>query len=147
MASMALPTDAEGQPLLWDLDNTGQGASLLSDLVTTGETEWLDPGTGREERTIYTPISPMCFNNSNDSPSHSIPPINLADCETSSMTFLSGYKQHWVPFAPLGLTAEEDFGISSYAPQQAWIDQEEEAEEGDEGISEFFLGGWVVQIL
>lgn len=148
MASMSLPTDAEGQPLLWDLDSTGQGASLLSDLVTTGETEWLDPGTGREEeRTIYTPISPMCFNNSNDSPSHSIPPINLADCETSSMTFLSGYKQHWVPFAPLGLTAEEDFGISSYAPQQAWIDQEEEAEEGDEGISEFFLGGWVVQIL
>uniref|UniRef100_A0A674DM13 Uncharacterized LOC115177124 n=1 Tax=Salmo trutta TaxID=8032 RepID=A0A674DM13_SALTR len=146
MASMALPTDAEGQPLLWDLDNTGQGASLLSDLVTTGETEWLDPGTGREERTIYTPISPMCFNNSNDSPSHSIPPINLADCETSSMTFLPGYKQHWVPLAPQGLTAEDNFVISSYAPQQAWIDQEEE-EGGDERGSEFFLGGWVVQIL
>uniref|UniRef100_A0A4W5MQZ2 Interferon/interleukin receptor domain-containing protein n=1 Tax=Hucho hucho TaxID=62062 RepID=A0A4W5MQZ2_9TELE len=139
MASMALPTDAEGQPLLWDLDSNGQGTSLLSDLVTTGETEWLDPGTGREEeRTIYTPISPMCFNNSNDSPSHSMPPINLADCETSSMTFLSGYKQHWVPLAPLGLTAEDNFGISSYAPQQ---------EGGDEIISEFFLGGWVVQIL
>uniref|UniRef100_A0A8C7TAS0 Fibronectin type-III domain-containing protein n=1 Tax=Oncorhynchus mykiss TaxID=8022 RepID=A0A8C7TAS0_ONCMY len=152
MASMALPTDAEGQPLLRDLDSTGQGASLLSDLVTTGETEYLDPGTGREEeRTIYTPISPMCFNNSNDSPSHSIPPINLADCETSSMTFLSGYKQHWVPLAPLGLTAEDNFGISSYAPQQAWIDQEEEVEKGEEGgderIREFFLGGWVVQIL
>ncbi|XP_055760121.1 uncharacterized protein LOC129837737 [Salvelinus fontinalis] len=151
MASMALPTDAEGQSLLWDLDNTGQGASLLSDLVTTGETEWLDPGTGREEeRTIYTPISPMCFNNSNDSPSHSIPPINLADCETSSMTFLSGYKQHWVPLAPQVLTAEDNFVISSYAPQQAWIDQEEEEEGeegGDERGSEFFLGGWVVQIL
>ncbi|XP_052345376.1 uncharacterized protein LOC118364302 isoform X2 [Oncorhynchus keta] len=132
--------------------STGQGASLLSDLVTTGETEWLGPGTGREEeRTIYTQISPLCFNNSNDSPSHSIPPINLADCETSSMTFLSGYKQHWVPLAPQGLTAEDNFGISSYAPQQAWIDQEEEAEEGEEGgnerIREFFLGGWVVQIL
>ncbi|XP_024254013.1 uncharacterized protein LOC112231494 [Oncorhynchus tshawytscha] len=151
MASMALPTDAEGQPLLWDLDNTGQGASLLSDLVTTGETEWLGPGTGREEeRTIYTPISPMCFNNSNDSPSHSIPPINLADCETSSMTLLSGYKQHWVPLAPQGLTAKDNFVISSYAPQQAWIDQEEEEEGeegGDERGSEFFLGGWVVQIL
>ncbi|XP_041726996.1 uncharacterized protein LOC121557223 [Coregonus clupeaformis] len=152
VASLALPTDAEEQPLLWDLDSTGQGASLLSDLVTTGETEWLDPGTGREEkRTLYTPISPMCFNNSNDSPSHSIPPITLADCETSSMTLLSGYKQHRVPLAPLGLTAEDSFGISSYAPQQAWTDQEEEEEEGeeegDERGSEFFLGGWVVQIL
>jgi hypothetical protein len=45
------------------------------------------------------------------------------------MTFLSGYKQHWVTLAPQGLTADDNFGISSYAPQQAWIDQEEEAEE------------------